>query len=387
MTLNQGKQPVRVAIIGTAARSSYLYGPLLGALPGEVKLVSVWGRTVESAKKLGVSLGVPWYTDIGKLIKETAPEIGIVCVAYHANGTVGLMAVEHGLHVLLETPIAHKLSEADAIIHAALSRGLKIEVAEQFHRRPMEQLKLKVIDSGLFGRVYTAFNDFTGHGYHGVSVLRSYLGFDTKPVQVVGVVQHNHLMPHWSRLEGKFGPREEIQEHGIITFESGQLGIFHWTDVGYDSALRWWRSSRFLAEKGMGISVGVGIDNEEQWTLSSLNGEAPQFITIERQLERVDGGALVALIAHTGNPEQPVIRWENPFKPAIQGHGIQWHDDEIGVASCLMSLVNAVRNGTTPDYGAEQARLDQEIMLALRKSAKGKGKPVKLPLNISEEET
>jgi hypothetical protein len=35
------------------------------------------------------------------------------------------MAVEHGLHVLRETPIAHKLSEADAIIAAAAQRGLK----------------------------------------------------------------------------------------------------------------------------------------------------------------------------------------------------------------------------------------------------------------------
>jgi predicted dehydrogenase len=314
------------------------------------------------------------------------PQIGIVCVAYHANGTVGLMAIEHGLHVLLETPIAHKLSEADAIIRAAQKRGLKVEVAEQFHRRPLEQLKLKLIDSGLFGRVYTAFNDFAGHGYHGVSVLRSYLGFSAKPVQVIGVVQHNKLAPHWSRLGGGFGPRVETQEHGIITFEDGRLGIFHWTDVGYDSALRWWRSSRFLAEKGMGISVGIGIDVDEQLTLLSPDGQAPQFITIERQLERVDGGALVALIAHTGNPDFPVVRWENPFKPAIKGHGIQWHDDDIGVASCLMSLVNAVRNETAPTYGAEQARLDQEIILAIQRSAKGNGIPVRLPLEISEDE-
>jgi len=386
MNLDQGVQPIRVAIIGTAARSSYLYGPMLKALPGDVNLVSVWGRTLESAKKLGEGLDVPWFTDIEKLINETEPQIGIVCVAYHANGVVGLMAIEHGLHVLLETPIAHKLSEADAIIRAGRQRGLKVEVAEQFHRRPLEQLKLKLIESGLFGQVYTAFNDFAGHGYHGISVLRSYLGFNARPVQVVGAVQHNHLMPHWSRLGGEFGPREESQEHGIITFENGLLGIFHWTDVGYDSALRWWRSSRFLAEKGMGISVGVGIDIDEQLTLLSPDGQAPQFITIERQFERVDGGALVAMIAHTGNPEQPIVRWENPFKPAIKGHGIQWHDDEIGVAGCLMSLVNAVRNDTAPTYGAEQARLDQEIILAIQKSAKGNGIPVSLPLDISEDE-
>jgi hypothetical protein len=250
----------------------------------------------------------------------------------------------------------------------------------------LEQLKLKLIESGLFGQVYTAFNDFAGHGYHGVSVLRSYLGFDTKPIQVVGAVQHNHLTPHWSRLGGEFGPRVESQEHGIITFEKGQLGIFHWTDVGYDSALRWWRSSRFLAEKGMGISVGIGIDIDEQLTLLSPDGQAPQFMTIERQFERVDGGALEAMIAHTGNAEHPIVRWENPFKPAMKGHGNQWHDDEIGVAGCLMSLVNAVRNRTTPTYGAEQARLDQEIVLAIQKSAKGNGIPVSLPLDISKDE-
>lgn len=386
ISLDHGVEPLRVAIIGTAARSSYLYGPMLKTLSGDVKLVSVWGRTSEPAKKLGESLGVPWYTEIEKLIQETNPQIGIVCVAYHANGTVGLMAIEHGLHVLLETPIAHKLSEADAIIRAAQQRGLKVEVAEQFHRRPLEQLKLKLIESGLFGQVYTAFNDFAGHGYHGVSVLRSYLGFNARPVQVIGAVQHNRLIPHWSRLSAEFGPRVESQEHGIITFEDGRLGIFHWTDVGYDSALRWWRSSRFLAEKGMGISVGVGIDIDEQLTLLSQDGQAPQFITIERQFERVDGGVLVALIAHTGNSDFPVVRWENPFKPAIKGHGIHWHDDEIGVAGCLMSLVNAVRNDTAPTYGAGQARLDQEIFLAIHKSANRKGIPVRLPMDVTEDE-
>jgi predicted dehydrogenase len=386
MNINQGTQPLRVAIIGTAARSNYLYGPMLKVIDRNMSLVSVWGRSSESAKKLGESLGVPWFTNIGKLINQTKPQIGIVSVAYHANGEVGLMAVEHGLHVLLETPIAHKLSEADAIIRAAHQHGLKVEVAEQFHRRPLEQLKIKLIQSGLFGRVYTAFNDFAGHGYHGVSVLRSYLGFDAKPVQVVGALQHNPLMPHWSRLAGELGPRNELQEYGIITFETGQLGIFHWTDVGYDSALRWWRSSRFLAEKGMGISVGIGLDIDEQLTLLSPDGQAPQFITIERQFERVDGGALVAMIAHTGNLDFPIVCWENPFRPAIMGHGAQWHDDEIGVAGCLMSLVNAVRNDTAPTYGAEQARLDQEIVLAIQKSAKGDCIPVRLPLDMSDDE-
>ncbi len=375
------QRPMRVAIIGTAKRSDYLYGPVIKALPEEMVLVSAWGRHADSVAPLGKSLGVPTYTDIDKLVRETAPEIGVVSVNYHANGEVGLMALQAGLHVLLETPIAHKLSEADAIIAAARERSLRIEIAEQFHRRPLEQVKLKLIASGLFGRVHTAFNDFAGHGYHGVSVLRSYLGFDAKPLQVTGTVRKYDLAPHWARLSGTRGMRTETQEHGIIEFEGGQVGIFHWTDVGYDSPLRWWRSSRFLAEKGMGLTVGVGLDVEERLSLISPRGEAPRFITIERRWERVDGGALVAMVAHTGDPDLPIVQWDNPFRPAVQGHGAQWHDDEIGVAGCLLSLVGAIRSGTEPTYGAYQGRLDQELILALRMSSLAGGQPIKLPLD------
>ena len=65
----------------------------------------------------------------------------------------------------------------------------------------------------------------------------------------------------------------------------------------------------------------------------------------------------------------------------MQGHGQQWHDDEIGVAGCLLSLVEAVCNGTEPTYGAYQGRLDQELILALRMSAQAEGQPIKLPLD------
>jgi len=196
---------------------------------------------------------------------------------------------------------------------------------------------------------------------------------------VTGAVGQYDLAPHWSRLSDTRGARTETQEHGIIEFESGQIGIFHWTNVGYDSPLRWWRSSRFLAEKGMGITVGVGLEVDERLSLVDPGGEAPRFIFLERRWERVDGGALVSILAHTGDPEIPIVHWDNPFRPVHQGHGLQWHDDEIGVAQCLMSIIDAVRYGREPTYGPHQARLDQELILAIRQSALNYGQPVLMP--------
>jgi hypothetical protein len=60
---------------------------------------------------------------------------------------------------------------------------------------------------------------------------------------------------------------------------------------------------------------------------------------------------------------------------------VQWHDDEIAVAACLTSLTSAVREDREPSYGAAQARLDQEIILALRQSSLAGGQPVRLPLD------
>ena len=69
--------------------------------------------------------------------------------------------------------MAYAMEFREAVARAYDECGSSIEVAEQFHRRPLEQIKLKLIASGLFGRVHTSFNDFAGHGYHGVSVMRS----------------------------------------------------------------------------------------------------------------------------------------------------------------------------------------------------------------------
>ena len=370
---------VRAAMIGTGSRQTYMYAPILRGLTDDIEVVSVWGRSKGSVDKTAAVFGVPGYTDLGTLIDETGPEIGIVCVNSDANGQVALMAVEHGLSILTETPIAHDLDEADAIIRTAESKGLKVEVSEQFHRRPLEQLKLKLIETGIFGKVHTSYSDFAGHGYHGMSVMRSYLGFDKKPIRVVGAMARFPMDPHLNGSSGAIEERTESTEHAIVWFEDGGMGIFHWTGVGYDSGLRWWRSSRFMAERGMGVTVGTFLDVEERLSYLASGSEGPQFITVERVLERCDGGALKCLKAHTGSAAHPVVRWDNPFYREPSGSTPQWHDDEIGVAGCIMSLVDAVRENTAPTYGAVQARLDQELVVLMRKSAEAGGTPVEMP--------
>jgi predicted dehydrogenase len=372
-------EPIRFAILGAGKRALYLYRRLIEGMD-DVELVGAWSRSERSARTLGEALGVPWFTDMTKLKADTGAVAAIVTVSYGANGTVAMESVSNGFHTLTETPIAHDLSEADAIIRIAREQHVHVETAEQFHRRPIEQLKLRLIESGVFGRIYSSFNDYVGHGYHGVSVMRSYLGFDARPERVVGSVHDYPLAEHYGQISGTLEARTETQEHGIVEFADGAVGIFHWTSVGYDSGLRWWRGSRFYGERGMGVMHGSF--NEPVCELTSIGPDrhGPRVITVQRELERCDGGALRLVRALTGDPDVPVVEWRNPFAQHEEGRNPEWHDDEIGVAGCIQSLVDAIRSGSPPSYGAEQARLDQEIILAIRASAADGNRPVSLPL-------
>lgn len=382
--MTAASSPLRVALVGAGKRAAYMYAPILRALKGDVELVAVWSRSSDSARRLGEQLAVPYFSDMAEMMKVAQPQIGVVNVSYGAGATVGIAAMEHGLHVLLETPIAHQLAEADAVIATSARTGCKVEVAEQFHRRPMEQIQLKLIASGAFGAVYSSFCDFAGNGYHGVSVMRSYLGFDQRPTQVVGSVRKYELSP-FGPPGSSPQPKSESQQHGLVEFDSLQQGIFHWTDLAYTAPQRWWRGSRFLAQRGMGATYGTADDAQQRLTLVAPSGTAPLDITLRRIYERVDGGALVAVEAHTGDVANPLVRCDNPFVHVIKGQTPQWHDDEIAVASCLMSLVTAVRSGGQVSYGPAQARLDQEIIVAIRQSSLQGGQPIKLPMDVASQ--
>jgi predicted dehydrogenase len=352
---------IRLILVGTSKRSDYLYGPLLALLRKDVEFVGVWGRSEDKAKALGEKYGVPWFTDLERLRDEVRPEAAIVSVAYAANGEVGRRVVDLGLHALLETPIAHDLAEADAIISGANSQGVKIEVAEQYYRRPLERIKRALIQSGVFGKVMTACNDFMGHGYHGVSLIRSYIGFDVPVICVNGVTAQFSVTPHYAWISQAFGPREEQWEHAVLQFADGRLGFFNWSSIAYDSPLRWLRSTRFFAEKGMAVG--------EQLTLLTPDGKDPQPVVIERRYHNVGGmEALSEIVAHT----KPEICWRNPFR------GYYMDDEMIAVADCLMSLINAIRENHPPEYGPVQARTDQAITLAMGESARSNGAPIEI---------
>ena len=352
---------VRLALLGASPRVLDFYKPIFDAWPG-VEVVGAWSRTKASADRLGAAFDVPAFDDMDALVSQTKPDAALICVHSSANGPVTIAAAERGMHLLLETPLSFDIAECDAIVRTARNSNLVIEVAEQFHRRPIEQLKLKAIEEGVFGRVQAGFNDFHGHGYHGISVMRSYLGFDQRATRVMA------LNPRVPIDSGRRDQTEDHQEFALYEFEDGRVGSFQWSSLAYDSPIRGGMGGRFLAEKGSWATIWHAGQSRE---VIRLKGAPPADAA---RITRVESdGLLHGMDLHLNDGMLHTVHWDNPVAKVrlrARASGIKWHDDLIGVAGCVKSFIDAVRGEAAPTYGMMQARTDQVLTNALYHSAR-----------------
>ena len=179
-------QPLRVALVGVGRRGTGVWLPVIRALRDSATLVAVGNRGASRGKDAADSAGAPWFTDVETLLKEAQPQILVAAVNPPEIPNVSLPALERGVSVITETPLAPTLEDADRMIEAAKESGALLEVAENFYRAPAERLKGAMIAEGVFGWVWRTFNDHRTHNYHAASIIRSYIGFDVPVRRVTG---------------------------------------------------------------------------------------------------------------------------------------------------------------------------------------------------------
>jgi len=365
---------LRIALVGAGRRGAGAYLPTIAKMSDNLALVAICDADAAKAEQRGGEYDVPHFTDVSAMVEATKPDIAAVVVNPNRNHEVGIPLSEMGVSYCTETPIDTDLGWADRMIAAAQENRTKLEVCENYYRVPGERIKRALILEGVFGQVLAAYNDFNGHGYHGVGLIRSYIGFEVKVTRVIGHRLQFHVQEHSYRGETR---DTEDWQHGVIEFENGSVGVFNFSGLSYGSPLRWHNTSKFYAERGMCVGGGErGFTGKEQIAILNEGADARLSIVVERRTTKAKDGTEVldALIARTDPDTGLEVVWENPLRQ------YPLDDGQLGVASQLMSIAAAHRNDTEPEYGPLNGRIDQEVALAMAKSWNGGSTPVELPM-------
>lgn len=137
----------------------------------DVDLVALCDEKPERMEAAAREFGVPperCYTDADACLRETRPDLVILCPATAEHGTWVERVAPHGVHILMEKPFAASVAEADRMI-AAMPSGKRLAINWPMRWMPPYVTTYRLIQSGRIGEVIEVhyYGGNRGPLYHG----------------------------------------------------------------------------------------------------------------------------------------------------------------------------------------------------------------------------
>jgi predicted dehydrogenase len=201
------------------------------------RVVGVASPTKGKAQALAGRHGIPQaFTDYRRLLELDDVHVVTLCLPNDLHCEAAVAAAQAGKHVICEKPLCVSLAEADRMIDACRTAGVKLMYAEELCFTPKYVRAKQLVDEGALGKVYLVkqsekhngphaewFWDVERSGggvaldmgCHAVEFFRWILG---KP-KAASVLAHMGTYSHAERTQG--------DDHAllIVAFEGGAVGL------------------------------------------------------------------------------------------------------------------------------------------------------------------
>jgi predicted dehydrogenase len=143
--------PLRVAVIGCGDISP-LHLDAIDSFDG-AELVAVGDTDPARLAEAMSATGVPGFGDASTLLREARPDVVHVTTPHSTHADIAVAALDLGVHVLLEKPLAHDRTGAERVIAAAGASSARIGVCFQNRYNATAQRAREVLHSGELGAV------------------------------------------------------------------------------------------------------------------------------------------------------------------------------------------------------------------------------------------
>lgn len=339
---------IKFGLIGSGWRAEF-YIRIAKALPEMFTLAAVLVRDAERGNKFSGQFQVPV---VNTLDEMEALQVDFVVLSIK-RGVVGEYLRElfrRKMPVLCETPPGESQQELMQLWECYKENSGRIQIAEQYFAQPLYAAWQQVVQSGKLGEVQN-INISALHGYHGVSIIRRFLG----------VLYHNCVIygkRYWFDVTETYGRDGMVFDGEVarcsrdrltLEFENGKIAFFDFSDPAqYHSFIR----TRQLNVQG----VRGEIDDV---TIRYLTDEN---VPVKQELNRIDLGVYNNQEwSHYGIMLGEEFLYRSPFANA------RLNDDEIAVATCLTKMGDYLNTGEE-FYSLREALQDMYLSLKMNEA-------------------
>src|SRR6201981_4132342 len=153
-----GDGALRVGVIGVGVMGSN-HARVLAELPG-VKLVGVADPDRKRCDQVARSLGCASFSDAEDLVRRGVDAVTIAAPT-HFHRDIAIDCAAHGIHVLVEKPIASSVEESRAIVAAARRAGVILMVGHVERFNPaVQSIKRAIKDQDILSIAITRVGPF-----------------------------------------------------------------------------------------------------------------------------------------------------------------------------------------------------------------------------------
>ena len=360
-------QPLRAGVVGLGWAGQQ-HMAAYAAQPG-VELVAIAGMETPQLARLGDEYGIAddhRFADWKDLVARGDLDVVSIATPTTLHAPIAVGALDAGLHVLCEKPMAENADIAKTMVEAARRNDKVLDIVFNHRRRGDVQALKKIIDAGLLGHVYYAKAGWLRR--EGIPGLGSWFTRAATagggPLMDIGV----HMLDMAMHLLGEpdvsaataatyaeFGPRGK----GGSGYGSVKMGAGSETEFDVEDL-----STAFLR-----LGDGGTLLLESSWAQWIPHDQC--YVTVYGS----DGGASIEWGGYPGPVYQRLNIWTEKdgvpaqLQPVIPADG--------GHAEAMTDFITQVRSGDTGGHDGTEALVRSIIVDACYASA-GAGREIRL---------
>lgn len=335
-------EKIKVGIIGCGMITKERHIPAYKRMKDKVNLKAVCDLDLDLAKETAKENNIPkTYVDSSEMYLKEDLDIIDICVPPQVHSQVALEALENNCHVIMEKPMALKVSDCDEMIKVAKKQNLKICTIHNVRYHPAFIKAKRKVDDGEIGE------------FLGMRILLS-----TPKHHMMDMKDHwYHSLP--GGVLGETGPHIAYMSLAFLD-EIMDAEVFAKNFLGYD----WAPYDEFRIElEGKNAMSSVTLSyTTDYWAakMELLGTKRVFFLDLEKMLLNEH---FLEDLDYKSIGKSAISDWSQLTKDIISNSiGVLTGSKKAGTDKVIEEFVKSIHDGTRPPITGEEGKKAVEVV-------------------------
>lgn len=327
--------PLKIGVVGAGAMGSNHLRVVRDIGEERARLVGVAESHEAILARAVDRYNVPGYADYRRMIEEARPDLVVVVVPTHLHHEVASFALDAGVNVLVEKPIASTIAEGEALIALARARGVKLAVGHVERFNPAVLALKKLLTEGDLGKIFYLHARRLGPFPPRIRDVGVTLDLATHDLDAMRYLTGSEVERVYAETQQRVHQTHEDLLLGLVRFASGAVGML---DVNWLTPTKV-RELTVTGERGM-----YQVNYLTQDLYFYENDYSPTTWDALRSISGVSEGTMTRLKVQKAEPlrleyEDLMTALRDDTPPTVTG------EDGLAVLRLAHQFIEATKSG------------------------------------------